>query len=273
MQAGRRPGASTACPFDNPTTPSKLIVQNCTNSPGASPACPGRCARGWPCRSGPPTAGARGAEEAQQVVRGHPARSRLCQTAPGRLSTQASNCYHPPPNPAAWPAQALVATELPSTSSTTASPAHLHDHAQVLVVEDEALGVELLHRRGRQLLAVHDEAAAGGRGEIRAAISWESVARRAQPQAVHGTDINQLGDRCKFQRAAQPSSRASSPPRPAALRAQTACLPSPSMSTTIFLGRPFLPSKAAAAPRAEGRPKPMLPRPPEVTHRRGSRFL
>ncbi len=36
---------------------------------------------------------------------------------------------------------------------------HLHDHAQVLVVEDEALGVQLLNGRGRQLLAVHDEAA------------------------------------------------------------------------------------------------------------------
>mmetsp|Transcript_11911 Transcript_11911/g.33561 ORF Transcript_11911/g.33561 Transcript_11911/m.33561 type:complete len:301 (+) Transcript_11911:382-1284(+) len=44
--------------------------------------------------------------------------------------------------------------------------------------------------------------------------------------------------------------------------------PSPSMSTTVSLGRPSFPSNAAAQPSADGRPKPIEPRPPEVTHRR-----
>lgn len=35
----------------------------------------------------------------------------------------------------------------------------LHDHAQVLVVQDEALGVEALNAGRRQLLAVHQETA------------------------------------------------------------------------------------------------------------------
>lgn len=65
---------------------------------------------------------------------------------------------------------------LPGTTAQP-SPAHLHDHAQVLVVEDEALGVELLHSRSRQLLAVHDEAADVGWGKKQKDISWASVAK------------------------------------------------------------------------------------------------
>jgi hypothetical protein len=41
-------------------------------------------------------------------------------------------------------------------------------------------------------------------------------------------------------------------------------LPSPLMSQTSFSGRPIL------APIAAGRPTPIVPRPPEVTHWRGS---
>ena len=40
-------------------------------------------------------------------------------------------------------------------------------------------------------------------------------------------------------------------------------LPSPSMSMTSLSG------KAAWAPRAAGKPKPMVPSPPEVMNRRG----
>src|ERR687890_459925 len=39
--------------------------------------------------------------------------------------------------------------------------------------------------------------------------------------------------------------------------------PSPSMQTTVASGRPRL------APSAAGKPKPIVPRPPEVTKRRG----
>ena len=39
--------------------------------------------------------------------------------------------------------------------------------------------------------------------------------------------------------------------------------PSPAMQTTVWSGQPIF------APIAAGRPKPIVPRPPELIHRRG----
>ena len=126
----------------------------------------------------------------------------------------------------------------------------LHHHAKVLVVEDHDLGLEPLHGGGGQLLAVHQE--------------------RAIPVNVHHELLLPAILPCT-----QPP-HLTAAPTPHVLHGNGPAVPVLADGQACGQRRVHasasasVPSYAAAAPSAEGRPKPMDPRPPELTQLRGS---